>query len=166
MNTFQKMIDKAIEDQNGDFTPSQLAAQVLAEGRENDPQAVREWLDAISLAVVTETISKRLQSDRGVALARRGARAFQSAVDSGDPDELNAFRTYYAVNDENLRRRVADMTGPDHTFVANSYGRSARQSQMLEAFHRAVAKKVGPRRTEEVFTEEEYARLYSSVMGG
>ena len=56
------------------------------------------------------------------------------------------------------------MTGKDHLFVAADYDRDARPLLLLAAFHQAVAKKVGRKRTADVFSEAEYDRLYRSIV--
>jgi hypothetical protein len=50
-------------------------------------------------------------------------------------------------------------------YVASRYHETAAVAKMREAFHKAVAKRVGDRRTEEVFTEEEYDAMYRSIVG-
>ena len=84
----------------------------------------------------------------------------------GNSEALSNFRTTYVIDEYNTRRRVKDMTGADHHFVADNYAQQGRYSLMLSDFHRAVAKQVGGQRTEDVLTEDDYARLFNSLIGG
>lgn len=69
----------------------------------------------------------------------------------------------YSIDEANTRRKVADMTGDDHRFVAAKYGSSGRYDLMLEAFHKAVAREIGKKRTADVFTEGQYLNLLDSI---
>jgi hypothetical protein len=58
------------------------------------------------------------------------------------------------------------MTAADCVYVASGYEASARRARMEAAFHRAVAKKVGPLgRVQDVMDEGTYLRLYQSITG-
>ena len=77
------------------------------------------------------------------------------------------FSEAHVIDEDGTRKRAADMTGPEHLFVAEAtYKKSANRALMLAAFHQAVAKKVGKRRTGDVLTEEQYEALYLSITRG
>ena len=70
----------------------------------------------------------------------------------------------HVVNAEGLHKRAADMTGPDHLFVAeHTYQRSANVALMYAAFHRRVAARVGKSRTADVYTEQQYEAMFASI---
>lgn len=71
----------------------------------------------------------------------------------------------HKVSDDGTQREAAQMDGSDHHYVAARYDDRSKRNGMFAAFHRAVAKKCGHRRTDEVFTAEQYESLYSSITG-
>jgi hypothetical protein len=162
------LLDEAAED--AEFIPAVSAAKLAAGLREQDPASLSEWLDMHAEEFLTEALQRRIKGSRASALRRAKARAFgeaASAAASGDTEALAHFSVLYVVSADNTRRRVGDMTGGDHRFVSASYGASGRHDLMLEAFHLAVAKKVGRRRTADAMTEEQYdALLRSTVFRG
>lgn len=146
-----------------------VAEKLHAELLEADPDLLDGWLRAVAVDTLRLTIGTRSRVQRIVARRRSASRAFQAATDgvekSGDAAPLlGLFAVNYVVDDSNTRKQAADMTGPEHLFVAvNTYQRSANQALMLAAFHRAVAEKVGGKRTSEVFSAQEYEHLYLSI---
>lgn len=150
-----------------------IAAQKLhAELLETDPDLLDGWLHARAVDILRRTIGLRESSRSSAARNRAGARAFSDAADeaeaTGDFSTLpGMFAIAYVIDKDETRKRAADMTGADHLFVAeHTYERDARQSMLLAQFHRAVAKKVGKRKTSDVFTEEQYEAMYLSVTRG
>jgi hypothetical protein len=164
--------------QGSDWVPAIVAAKILASA---DADLVSGWLHSMAADLLTSVITKRERSTRSVARARAGSRAFaearaaseaetrvasetgEPATTPGAPIALGSFAVTYAVDDKNTRRRVADMRGKDHLFVAADYEKDAKPLLLLAAFHQAVAKKVGRKRTCDVFSEAAYDRLYRSV---
>lgn len=151
--------------QGSDWVPAIVAVSIRDLLAAEDPELLDGWLHAMAAQTLTEQIILRERSNRTASRARAGARAFAAAAQSGDVELLRAFAVTHAVDEANTRRRVADMTGMDHRFVAGRYAESANTYRMLAAFHQAVAKKVGERRTADVMSEPEYDRLYRSILG-
>ncbi len=161
------LIDGAIPD--GDFVPAVVTEKVLALLLETNPALLEEWLHEHAAVFITQFITARLGRYRRRALAQAKAVSFSDAAkaaEAGDLEPVSLFLAVHYVDDKNTRRRVADMTGDDHLFVADCYAAAANDRLMLDAFHRAVAKKVGRKRTADVMTEEKYHELYRSVCGG
>jgi hypothetical protein len=146
-----------------------VAAKLHAQLLEKDPDLLDGWLHAMAVQALRQEIGLRARVERTTARRRAGARAFQAAAEdaeeSGDATSLlGLFRVVHTVDESNTRKRAADMTGEEHLFVAeNTYQRSANESLMLAAFHRAVAAKVQGKRTDQVFTEQQYESLYLSI---
>lgn len=146
-----------------------IAEKLHAELLETDPELLEGWLSAVAVDALRLAIGTRSRLARMAARQRAGSRKFQQAAkdaeESGDTVPLlGLFSLDYVVDAKNTRKRAADMTGPEHLFVAeNTYQRSANEALMLAAFHRAVAAKVGSKRTSEVFSAEQYEHLYLSV---
>jgi hypothetical protein len=150
---------------------SKLHAQLL----ESDPELLDGWLHVMATQMLRRMIGLRQSSERTTARRRAGGRAFAAAAEryasaEGGTETTGAalaslFRVTHVVDDENTQKRAADMTGPEHLFVAETeYERDAKRSMMLAAFHRAVAKKVGKRRTGDVLTEAQYDAMYRSIV--
>jgi hypothetical protein len=161
----------AIEDAipEGDYAAPLVAAELVEKLRATDPGLLSGWLDLRAAVFLADTIARRSNSKRQAARVGGPRRAFAEAAqrftEQTDPAILAPFATEYVIDAENTRRRVADMTGPDHRFVAAGYAESKRTAALLEKFHVAVARKVGDRRTAEVISESEYLAMLRSITG-
>jgi hypothetical protein len=165
MSAFDDTIEAALDAIDGDFVAAILADKLVANAEATE---LNEWLHEHAVAFVTARIKERCASRRSSALRRAPARRFgkaAAAAESGDLEPISHFRVVYVVDDTDTRRSVGDMTGADHTFVASRYEQRGNRQLMLGAFHRSVAKKVGKRRTADVFTEEQYDALLRSITG-
>jgi hypothetical protein len=153
----------------GDFVAPVVAEKLHAHLLETDPDLLDGWLRASAVHFLTRAIGDRDRRERTAARTRADARQFRKAseaAEAGDDEGLSVFATVrYVVDGDETRRALGDMTGADHLFVADGYRESASRARMLEAFHRAVAKRVGKRKTSDVFTEAEYQKLYDSITG-
>lgn len=149
-------------EQPNEATAADVVAKLLA----NDPDLLTGWLLAKAQSVVSTYLRQIDASGRSHTRAVAAGAAFADAVtryEAGDPGAFSAFEVRYVVSDEGARRRVADMRGSDHTFVAAAYAASAKRDKLFESVHRAVAKKVGARTTSEVFTEAEYVAMFGQA---
>ncbi len=159
-----------------EIVPAVAARDIVLGARASCPGALAAWLDSRAEAVVRAVITELIRRDRAKSRASAGPREFsesarrlQHARQSGDAalaaaeERVGMFTTMFCVSADLVQKRVADMSGPEHEFVADAYEGSANGALMEAAFHRAVAKKVGKRRTADVMTEQQYERLYRSV---
>lgn len=153
----------------GDIVAPLVAEKLHARLLEADPDLLDGWLRAGAVHFLTRAIGDRDRRERTAARTRGEARRFRTASDAaevGEGEALSMFVTVrYVVDDDETRRVLGDMTGADHLFVADGYRESAAKARMLEAFHRAVAKRVGKRKTSDAFSEAEYQKLYDSITG-
>lgn len=141
-----------------------VARDVVDKLRANDPELLTGWLLARAATTVCDYLTMMDHSQRAHSRQVGPGRAFADAAarfEAGEADALAMFEGRYVIDEKGTRRRVADMTGPDHLFVAGQYGESARTARFLESVHRAVAKKCGARRTSEVYTPEAYAAMFA-----
>lgn len=167
---FNRLLHAWLDDLETFATPVE-APKFMAWMREHEPDLLENWLDGHLVDLVKHAMERRLRSDRSRARERGRARAFQRAAahleETGDATPLGRFRREtYAVDAQHTRKVVGQMTAADHRWVAGSYGRQGNRLLMLQAFHRAVADRLGPdQTTEEVFTEERYDELYLSIAG-
>lgn len=171
METYSEAMAALIEEWTptaGDFVPAIIGHKLADFLRETDPDLLAGWLDERAAMFLTRTITERLRSVRARTLSQAAASRFAAAAaaaEDGDYEPLSHFAVVYAIDDENTRRPVGEMTGADHRFVASNYQASGRYDLMLAAFHEKVAKKVGSRTTADVFSEEQYDAMLRSLTG-
>lgn len=148
-----------------------VAQDLVTRLGDNDQELLTGWLEARAADFLRDHLGHMMRSDRRVSRSQASRalerpRAFERAArafEAGDASALGArFRAEYLIDDKGTRRRVADMTGPDHLFVATGYQTESKHSAFLARVHRAVAKKIGDRKTSEVYTEEQYAEMFGS----
>lgn len=155
---------EALYEELGQPSAREVAEKLIA----NQSDLVDEWVAIHRAALLTQFLGQHWRSQ--VARVRSQARsgAFASALEAlgeGDEEPLRPFLVPVAV-EGGRRVAIGDMTGDDHRFVAGRYKRYAVENQMMSAFHEAVAKKVGGRKTSEVFTEEAYQKLLAKYAEG
>lgn len=146
-----------------DMVVSTAAAKLHNDLLERDPDLLSGWLRMHAVAILADAMSQRIRSRRGATRRYQAQARFSDAAQSGDRHRMSPFMVRHVVDDHHTSRPVGEMTGNDHLFVASEYDHSARSSAMLASFHRAVARRVGDRKTREVLDEESYARLYDSI---
>lgn len=148
-----------------------VAAKLHAQLLESDHDLLDGWLSEHAVPILSDYIGQRERSIRARSRLRAKPRQFAAAASdadqSGDYSDLpGMFAATYPVDADDLRKRVADMTGADHKYVAETvYQPLAEKNKLLAAFHRAVAKKVGNRKTAEVYSEAEYEQMFRSIVG-
>jgi hypothetical protein len=154
-------IDAAIPVK-GILTSRQVAETLHEELLTDDPALLHGWLRANAVQFLTDVIGQRLRSERG-RYRNTSRRAFGDAAEVGDLS--NYFEQRFVIDDGNSWKKLGDMTGVDHKYVASQYERSAKTDALLAKFHVAVARKVGAKRTDEVFTAEQLYKLEQSILG-
>jgi len=149
---------------NGDVIPAREAERIAAEFARDYPREWAEYVAAESQRLIYDALRRSMDSRKQRARKHALPIAFGTAAESGDEDQLGLFKLWRCrVNDDNVQRPIGDMTGADHRYVAATYEASAQESQMLAAFHRALAKKCGSRTTSEVMDEAQFSRMYESI---
>lgn len=158
--SFNQLLEDAIEEKlkAGGFVASELAAQLL----EEYPLEVQGYLSDHAQAFLAELIRTRTHLRNAGIRAQAKTRAFARHVEAFEAGDLNAFDLAHEL--EGSYTRVADWTAADHREMADKYGASAHELSLFEAFHRAVARKVGKRTTSEVFTPEQYERMLGRML--
>jgi hypothetical protein len=153
---------------DGDYVAQIVGQDIVNTLLEEDPDLLMGWLKLRASSVLTGVISRRSNSNRQKLRIRSQRSAFAEAANrftaERDPVVLSPFAFEYVVNLDNVRRKVGRMTSSDCQFVAARYEDTARNARMRSAFHRAVAQKLGDGQTvEDVFTEDEYLRMFQSL---
>jgi hypothetical protein len=163
------MIDKEISEAGPVWTAAEIAARVVAKLRVYDPELLTKWLDAHAVPVVRETVNAISRAERTAVRARplKSTSKFQQAVarhEGGDKTALSGWlSTDYVVNDDNQRKRLGDMERHDLLYAASAYTKRAKYSSMQAAFLRALSERVGSGTVEQVFSDEDLARLWHSL---
>lgn len=155
----------------GDFVVALEAERFYGYMAADHPADLAQWQQAKAKDFIIQEFRALLSRERAKARSRAGVAAFREYADKlkddggvEDPAAMDVFRQAFVVNRDHLWRHVADMTGVDHRFVADEYDATGKRALAHAAFHRAIAKKVGMRRTADVFTEAEYMRLQVSFV--
>jgi hypothetical protein len=144
--------------------PGIVAARII---ETIDPVLLDGWLREMAAGFLASAITRRKRSATSSDRASSGPRAFEKAREqaaSGDLAALGSFTMSHTVDAGKTRRKVADMTGPDHEFVAANCEKDAKSIALLGEFHRQIAKKVGGKKTSDVLSERQYDQLYRSIV--
>jgi hypothetical protein len=162
----------SVATEGSGWIASVLAAKIYAKLMEEDRELIDGWLHAAAIDTLRRQILSKTNAarTRERARAQRGefadqARDFETGDDAGGVKLLGMFALMHTVNAEDVRKRAGEMTGADHLFVADSYQQRGQRNLMEAAFHRAVAAKVGDKRTDEVLDLETYSVMYRSITG-
>jgi hypothetical protein len=160
------LIDQATE---GQYTSATAAQDIVKFLRTTDPELLAGWLDAQAVYFVREAILKRDHSARThnrIAASRSVFRQAAEDFENGDEAPLRSnFMDEVYVIDTGARMPLRLMTAEELSFVADGFNRSAKESLLREAFLRALAKKCGAHKVEEVMDEETIAKLWCSLAG-
>ena len=160
MTEMSELIDEYFEDREN-FSVAVEIGGFQRWLQENHPQVLRRWMAQMERAFLARAVSSR-QRDRRSNAQRRKLRV---AVEQSDRRVLSEFEVRCSVGPEHLWVRVGDLTAEHHRQLARAYTDRGQRSLLLGAFHREIAKRLGTRTTSEVLTEEDYARLRSSITG-
>lgn len=164
--TFQERLEDWREQLNGaDYIARVEAEKFVAMMSAEHPSELQDWLTAHAVTFAVRAFRQRDQDARRIQRTREPQRSFADAIQaSADGAGVGVFEKYLVINDDALRRPIGEMTGRDHAFVARNYANTGKQALLLAAFHGALEKKVGERRTSEVFTEEQYLAMRDQVL--
>lgn len=158
---------RAVAAGPGEWVAAVEAEKLAAELAERDPDLLDGWLHDIASDVIRIHLVRMANGTRSASRAGAKRRAFAAAAGEAEEtgDYSSLLEVVHTVDDEQTRKRAADMTGADHRYVAHAYRQDAKTSRMLAMFHEAVAKKVGVRLTSEVFDTAEYEAMFVSLTG-
>lgn len=165
MNTIVLDILSEVE---GDFVSSILAWDLVTKLEETDPDLLNGWLHLHAKSFVAGVLNSHIRSWRAKARSQARVSAFSKAAkrfsETGDLSELGGWMNLrYVVDDQSTQRRLGEMRREDLLFVASRYGNTARTLLLEEAFHRAIASRVGSKTVEEVFTDDQISEMYRGL---
>lgn len=166
---YKRLLDW-FEGKSDYITKDEVVAFIAAEKK--NPDHARELAafadvlvyNALMQKAVCHRSSQRANSRRVVERQTTRQRLVVAAGNIAEGKSSGLFDQQFKVNDKGQIRRVAEMDGPAHKYVANSYGHLSRRNGMFAEFHQAVAKKCGLRRTDEVYTAEQYEAMYRNFL--
>lgn len=156
MAEMRKLIEEHCPPDRGGWAAAVEADKIVDELLVRDRDLLHGWLRAYAKNALRMWIDEISRSRR----SRPGRGKQYSRV-------LEFYQQHSCEG--NIRKMASEMTAADHRFVSRHYGRLAKRSGYLAAFHRAVAAKIaddGVKTTEEAFTEVSYQTLYESALVG
>jgi hypothetical protein len=160
-------VDRAIP--SDDYVAAIVAQSLIDHLYETDRDLLLGWLLLKAPAFMANEIAKLSNSRRSRARINAPRGVFAAAAadfeTTGSPVALSVFSMEYVIDTDNTRRRVSAMTAADCEFVADRYTTTAANARLQAAFHNAVAKRIGSGTVSDVFTEEQYMRMYQSLTG-
>lgn len=148
-----------------EFIPMYEATKFVRYMEREHPEELLEWLRTHAVQFASKALGDMLRRERQQFIRRASARSFAAAVAAGTIDDMHPFQMVYAIDPQNTRRALGEMTGSDHLFVANRYEDQGLRVLFLAEFHRAVANRLGTRKTSDVLTESEYLAMLNSIPG-
>lgn len=157
------------ETSHGPYVSAVVAEHIVEKLTATDPELLDGWLHAQAEFLIRHTINLRDCSVRSRARAVSGRSVFAAAAeqhDAGDSRALAGWLQVIHVVEDGTRKRLAEMTADDLAYVADDYGRRARENAMHEAFLRAVARRVAGGRVGDHFTDDQLAEMWQSIAGG
>ena len=162
--TYREYRDEFLASLPDTFVPAVEAERFVTELRENNPDVLLDWLETHAVTIVGQDFGRYRTNQRQQISRESTARRFAEAAAKGEMTP-GMWAITFRVSDDDTQKRLGAMTGADHLFVATTHEADSRREAMLAAFHKAVAKKVGKRTTEEVFTPEKFIALRESITG-
>lgn len=150
---------------SGDFVPAEEAERFVAFMETHHPDEIVEYMHAKFVNMITIELGRTRRSERARAHRSSTRAKFAKTLAEGGTDAVaDVFAAHYVVDSNNTERALRDMNGPDHLFVAHGYERSGRKDLLRCQFHKAVARRVGQRRTGDVFTDTDYLALHDEIV--
>jgi hypothetical protein len=147
----------------------QQALDIVTHLEHADPELLLGWARAALVSNVAALIHQVRGNDR--LRSRSHARALLIRIGNGTATsaelaEASVFSVRSpVVSDDGMTKRIGELTGSDHAYIAGAYEVRGRRQLVFAAFHRLLAERVGDRTTEEVFNPEEYAALQQQLVG-
>lgn len=162
------LVIECADSLSGGEVPALAAHDLFQKMAANHPEDLARMLHEHGPFLFTQIFRDRLRSTRSKGVSERAATQFGEAAAQFTAGDLSvgefrgAFALPHRVGLSGAVKRAGEMTGADHLFVSERYNESAKTFKMRAALHAAIARKVGDRRTDEVYTETEYAALVGS----
>ncbi len=157
------------ETSDGPYLPRRVADDIVLKLRHTDPDLLDGWLQLQASTLLFHAIDSRDRSRRGHArrAAARGVFSAAATAHRTDDDEgLRRFLDMPLTIHSGHHKRLADLTGAELRYVADTYATRANDNLMMAAFLRVLAKKVGSRTVADRFTDDQLARIWQAEVDG
>ena len=153
-------------DREEEWIAGIVAAKLVAQLRETDPELLDGWLQEGAADFIRQTITKldhaHRTHSRTVAKNQTLAKAVEAA-ETGDTGPLTEFLSTVYEGAGGTRKRLADMKREDLDFASNKYFVRADQNRIAGMFLKALAEKVGNGQVRDHFSEEQLAKMWQSI---
>ena len=118
---------------------------------------VQDWIEEHSRQMLSDWVSDILRWDR----INERKRSPMAEVIERAASGLSLYDLSYPVNDDDLRKRLGEMTGADHLYVSVSYQTQSRTLSNYGDLHQHLSRTVGRKLTRTVYTETDLRRLFA-----
>lgn len=158
-------IVKSLPD--GDYTPTILAADILTDLQQNDPDLLGGWLMLNAGSLITSTLRGMRAKDRANNRRSAGRGAFSDAADrfaAGDAKPLRSFldTTRHRI-EGGVNRKLGDMTAADCLYVADKYAGESRTLEFQAVFLQVLARKIGNGTVRDTYDNEKLRVLQDNI---
>jgi hypothetical protein len=150
-----QMMESAIEAAGDHFAVPVVAMKLVEQLRRENMGLLIAYLNARAALYFTLDMSRHLRGQRQSARVQARRHRFHE-------DPAAFYHSKFAIDEHGNRKELCDMTGVDHRFVASEYRRDANKDLLEASFHEALARKLGDKRTSDVYTAEQVAEMYST----
>lgn len=155
----RKIVDR--ETASGPYVPRVVAAKIVAQLREQDPELLDGWLHQQAEQFVYEMIAKRDRSLRAYIKRRANSAAF--ARDAARGDLTGWLTTRFAV-EGGEHKQLRDMRRREVMYVAYGYENRANDNKMMAVFLKTIANQLNSTETVgDRYTEEQLGRMWHSL---
>jgi hypothetical protein len=164
----REVIDEELAKAGETYVAGLIAERVVQRLHLENPELLAKFLDQHAVQIITSIIGQISRQQKSYARATAGRRTYKQALDryeKGDEKALGVWLdTMYVVTTGDQRKRLGDMYQSDLEYAINDYTDRARANTLQATFLKAIAAKVGAKRVGEVFTDEELARMWNSLL--
>lgn len=164
----REVVDEELARAGDTYVAGIVADRVVTRLRMDNPELLAKFLDQHAVSIITTMIGQIVRAQRSHVRATAGRATYQGALEryeKGDENALGAWLdTMYVVTANDQRKRLRDMDKEDLEYAIADYTERARSNTLQANFLKALAKKVGSKSVGEVFTDEELARMWNSIL--
>lgn len=158
------LINKATAAEPDGYIPGVVAAGIVFELRENDPELLHGWLDMQAEQFVREAIGARDRSIRSRMRSTSGRREFGEAkdrFDDGDSAALDGYLHLPITVAANVHKPLGILTHEELIVARNEYQKRANTNLFYVRVLDAVAERVTIGVVEDHWTEAQLENLFS-----
>lgn len=149
------------------WTPREIATDLVAKLKAEEPAAFAEWLDQHAVDCVQQVLVDRHRHDRARLMSQSRASVFSKAAKAhgeGGEHALDPYGIVFTVDEaKGERMTLGEMTGKDCLTAAAPFHRRVTENAMQAAFLEAVGKKAERRKVKSVLTRDQLVSMMASI---